>query len=76
MTSSRDTVLVTIMVSFVVFCIYLELLRPLILHLGSLKYILSDILKEMSYNPKMGEQFGFVTSTSTRFRYDRSGDFV
>eukprot|EP00956_Cyclotella_meneghiniana_P033745 scaffold98672_cov66-Cyclotella_meneghiniana.AAC.1 len=30
----------------------------------------------MSYNPKMGEQFGFVMSTSTRFRYDREGDFV
>lgn len=35
-----------------------------------------DILKEMSYNPKMGEQFGFVMSTSTRYRYDRTGEFV
>ena len=35
-----------------------------------------DILKEMSYNPKMGEQFGYVMSTSTRYRYDREGDFV
>lgn len=35
-----------------------------------------DILKEMSYNPKMGEQFGYVMSTSTRFRYDKEGDFV
>jgi hypothetical protein len=39
-------------------------------------YFTTDILKEMSYNPKMGEQFGFVMSTSTRFRYDRRGDFV
>ena len=35
-----------------------------------------DILKEMSYNPKMGEQFGYVMSTSTRYRHDRGGDIV
>ena len=35
-----------------------------------------DILKEMSYNPKMGEQFGYVMSTSTRYRYDRERDLV
>jgi hypothetical protein len=30
----------------------------------------------MSYNPKMGEQFGYVMSTSTRYRHDRGGDIV
>eukprot|EP00804_Cyclotella_cryptica_P005395 CCRYP_017085-RA/>CCRYP_017085-RA protein AED:0.06 eAED:0.06 QI:162/1/1/1/1/0.96/28/3961/2317 len=35
-----------------------------------------DILKEMSFNPKMGEQFGFVMSTSTRWRHYKGGALV
>ena len=29
-----------------------------------------DILKEMAYSPKMGEQFNFVLSSSTRYNWD------
>lgn len=39
-------------------------------------HLVTDILKEMSYNPKMGEQFGYVMSTSTRWRFDKGGDLV
>ena len=35
-----------------------------------------DILKEMTYSPKMGEQFSFVDSTSTRISWDTSGRLV
>jgi uncharacterized protein (DUF1800 family) len=35
-----------------------------------------DILKEMTYSPKMGEQFSFVESSSTRIAWDTSGELV
>ncbi len=35
-----------------------------------------DILKEMSFSPKMGEQFNFAESTSTRLSWDTSGVMV
>jgi cullin-associated NEDD8-dissociated protein 1 len=35
-----------------------------------------DILKELTYNPKMGEQFSFVESTSIRLAWDTSGLLV
>ena len=35
-----------------------------------------DILKEMTFNSKMGEQFNYVDSTSTRLQWDTSGTLV
>lgn len=35
-----------------------------------------DILKEMTYSPKMGEQFSYVESSSTRIAWDTSGEMV
>jgi hypothetical protein len=35
-----------------------------------------DILKEMTYSPKTGEQFSFVDSASTRIAWDTSGEMV
>lgn len=35
-----------------------------------------DILKELTYSPKMGEQFNFAGSTSTRLAWDTSGLLV
>jgi hypothetical protein len=35
-----------------------------------------DILKEMTFSPKMGEQFSFVESSSTRIAWDTSGEMV
>ena len=35
-----------------------------------------DILKELTYSPKMGEQFSFVESTSTRIKWDTNGLLV
>ena len=35
-----------------------------------------DILKELTYSPKMGEQFNFAENTSTRLRWDTSGMLV
>ena len=35
-----------------------------------------DILKEMTYSPKMGEQFNFVESSSARFLWDIHGLLV
>ena len=35
-----------------------------------------DILKEMTFSPKMGEQFNFAESASTRLSWDTSGVMV
>ena len=35
-----------------------------------------DILKEMTYSPKTGEQFSFADSASTRIAWDTSGEMV
>ena len=35
-----------------------------------------DILKEMTFNSKMAEQFNYVDSTSTRVKWDTSGVMV
>ena len=35
-----------------------------------------DILKEMTYSPKMGEQFSFAESSSIRIAWDTSGEIV
>ena len=35
-----------------------------------------DILKELTFSPKMGEQFNFAESTSTRLSWDTSGVLV
>ena len=35
-----------------------------------------DILKEMTFNSKMAEQFNFVDSTSTRIAWDTSGSLI
>ncbi len=35
-----------------------------------------DILKEMTYSPKMAEQFSFVESSSTRIAWDTTGELV
>lgn len=35
-----------------------------------------DILKEMTYSPKTGEQFSYATSASARLHWDTWGDLV
>ena len=35
-----------------------------------------DILKEVTFSPKMGEQFNYVGSTSARLSWDTSGVMV